>query len=57
MPVPQTEQTPFIALRLPVFPMATSSAPFISRFSLHLTQYPITGSICNACLLNNVPSS
>lgn len=36
--VPQVTQVPFIAIR-PFF-ISTSSASFISRFSLHLTQYP-----------------
>ena len=45
IPVPQTEQVPFIARRSPPFPgMVTSTGSFISRFCLHLTQYPITGS-------------
>jgi len=44
MPVPQAEQIPFIAGRVPP-PFAGISiffASFISRFALHFTQYPST---------------
>lgn len=56
MPVPQTEQTPFMAGRVPP-PLAGISictASFISRFSLHFTQYPMTGSI-RMKYVNNPP--
>ena len=43
MPVPQTEQTPFIAGR-PFF-IVTLVALLISLFILHFTQYPVSAKI------------
>ena len=43
MPVPSTEQTPFIALR-PFF-ISTSFASFISRIAFQLTQYAISAAM------------
>jgi len=47
--VPHLGQIPVIALLLaPPFPfIVTSLAPDISRFALHLTQYPCTATIVN----------